>query len=67
MSFEEVFEEKQVIEKDVLEQLPSVRRLAELYKQDTLEDKALKINHVVSSKLQPRGNNYLSIFIETVC
>lgn len=59
MSFEEVFEEKQVIEKDVLEQLPSVRRLAELYKQDTLEDKALKINHVVSSnlKLQPRGNN----------
>lgn len=63
MSFEEVFEEKQVIEKDVLEQLPSVRRLAELYKQDTLEDKALKINHVVSSnlKLQPRGNNYLSI------
>lgn len=63
MSFEEVFEEKQVIEKDVLEQLPSVRRLAELYKQDTLEDKALKTNHVVSSnfKLQPRGNNYLSI------
>ena len=63
MSFEEVFEEKQVIEKDVLEQLPSVRRLAELYKQDTLEDNTKKINHVVSFnlKLQPRCNNYLYI------
>lgn len=48
MSFEEAFEEKQVIEKDVLEQLPSVRKLAELYKQDTPEENTLKNNHVVS-------------------
>ena len=63
MSFEEVFEEKQVIEKDVLEQLPSVRRLAELYKQDTLEDNTKKINHVVSFniKILPLCNNYFYI------
>lgn len=45
---EDVYEEKQVIEPEVLEHLPSVRRLAEFYKRESVSPEAHVDNQVVS-------------------